>query len=134
MTNAWPSYYLINKSADTNTIFKYLDANLLVKRVLPKTVIQEAQEKALEREALARPNLERVNLKSFTFSAGSKSQSIDNTVLRHLPKSLLFTMFKNTDFNGSVDTTTNTTNLDIMISVNIQFMLTGDACQAKVYL
>ena len=45
----------------------------------------------------------RVDLKTFTFSAGSKSRSINNAVLGTLPKRLLFTMF-NTDFNGSVDT------------------------------
>ena len=46
----------------------------------------------------------RVDLKAFTFSAGSKSRSIDNAVLGHLPKRLLFSMIKNTYFNGSVDT------------------------------
>ena len=46
----------------------------------------------------------RVDLKTFTFSAGSKSRSIDNAVLGPLAKRLLFTMIKNTDFNGSVDT------------------------------
>jgi len=46
----------------------------------------------------------RVDLKTFTFSDGSKSRSIDNTVLGPLPKRLLFTMIKNSDFNGSVYT------------------------------
>ena len=46
----------------------------------------------------------RVVLKTFTFSAGSKSRSIDSAVLGLLPKRLLFAMIKNTDFNGSVDT------------------------------
>jgi len=49
-------------------------------------------------------NLTRVDLNSFTFSAGSKSRCIDNAVLGHLPKRLLFTTIKNADFNGSVDT------------------------------
>ena len=47
----------------------------------------------------------RVDLKTFTFSAGSKSRSIDNAVLGPLPKLLLYTMIKDTEFNGSVDTT-----------------------------
>jgi hypothetical protein len=47
-----------------------------------------------------------VDLKTFTFSAGSKFRSIDNAVLGHLPKRLLFTMNKNSDFNGSVETNT----------------------------
>jgi len=46
----------------------------------------------------------RVDLKTFTFSAGSKSRSIDNAVLGPLPKRLLLTMIKNTDFNGSAET------------------------------
>jgi hypothetical protein len=47
----------MNKSADTKTSFKFLDAYLLVRLVQPNPVILEAQEKALEREALARYNM-----------------------------------------------------------------------------
>jgi len=46
----------------------------------------------------------RVELKTFTFSAGSKSLSIDNAVLVHVPKRLLFTIVKNADFIGTIDT------------------------------
>ena len=46
----------------------------------------------------------RVDLETFTFSAGSKSQSIDNAVLGPLPKRRLFTMIKNAVFYGLVDT------------------------------
>ena len=46
----------------------------------------------------------RVELKTFTFSAGSKSLSIDNAVLGLVPKRLLFTMVKNADFIGTMDT------------------------------
>jgi len=46
----------------------------------------------------------RVELKTFTFSAGSKFLCIDNTVLGPVPKCLLFTMVKNADFVGSMDT------------------------------
>jgi len=46
----------------------------------------------------------RVKLKTFTFSAGSKSLSIDNAVLGLVPKRLLFTMVKNADFVGTIDT------------------------------
>ena len=93
----------MNKIADTKTTFKFLDAYLLVRRVQPNPAILEAQEKALEKGALARYNMTRVDLKTFKFSAGSKSRSIDNAVLGPLPKRLLFTMI-NTDFNGSLDT------------------------------
>jgi hypothetical protein len=104
LKKARPSFYLMNKSTDTKTTFKFLDAYLLVRHVQPNPVILEAQEKALENGALARYNMTRVDLKTFTFSTGSKSRSIDNEVLGPLPKRLLFTMIKNTDFNGSVDT------------------------------
>jgi len=46
----------------------------------------------------------RVDLKTFTLSAGSKSLSIDNAVFGSGPKRLLFTMVKNDDFIGTVDT------------------------------
>ena len=94
----------MNKSADTKTTLKFMDAYLLVRRVQPNPAILEAQETALERRARTRYNMTRVDLKSFTFSARSKYRSIDNAVLGPLPKRLLFTMIKNTDFNGSVDT------------------------------
>jgi len=94
----------MNKSADTKTTFKFLDAYLLVRRVQPNPAILEAQEMALEKVALARYNMTRVDLKAFTFSAWSKSRSIDNAVLGPLPKLLLFTMIKNNDFNSSMDT------------------------------
>jgi len=45
-----------------------------------------------------------VELKTFTFSAGSKSLSIDNAVLVPFRKRLLFTMVKNADFIGTVNT------------------------------
>ena len=51
-----------------------------------------------------RYNLTRVELKTFTYSAGPTSLFIDNAVLGHLPKRLLFTMIKNKDFLGSLDT------------------------------
>jgi hypothetical protein len=46
----------------------------------------------------------RVELKSFTFSSGSQSLSIDNAVIGPIPKRLFFTLIKNKDFLGSVDT------------------------------
>ena len=78
----------------------------MVRRVQPNTLILSAQETVLERGALARYKMTRVDLKSFIFSAGSKSRSIDNAVLGPLPKRMLFTMIKNSNFNGSVETNT----------------------------
>ena len=54
--------------------------------------------------AIGRYNMTRVELNTFTFSAGSKSLSIDNAVLGRVPKLLLFTMVKNANFIGTIDT------------------------------
>ena len=73
---------------------------MLVKRVKPDPVILLAHTATLNTGALARYNMTRVELKTFTFSAGSKSLSIDNAVLGPVPKRLLFTMVKNADFTA----------------------------------
>jgi len=59
---------------------------------------------ALGKGTLARYNLTRIELKSFTFSSGAQSLSIDNAVLGTIPKRFLFTMVKNTEFFGFVTT------------------------------
>jgi hypothetical protein len=46
----------------------------------------------------------RVQLKSFAYSGGTKSLSIDNAFIGQLPKRLLFTMVKNAEFIGFLDT------------------------------
>jgi hypothetical protein len=96
----------MNKTADSKTTFKFLGAYLMVRRVQPNPLILSAHEKALTKGALSRYNVTRVDLKTFTFSAGSKSRSIDNAVLGPIPKRLLFTRIKNADFKGSLDTNT----------------------------
>ena len=53
---------------------------------------------------IARYNLTRHELKTFAFPAGLASLSMDNAVLGPIPKRLLFTIAKNTDFLGSLDT------------------------------
>ena len=70
----------------------------------PNPLIPSAHETALPEGSLARYNMTRVDLETFTFSAGSKSRSINNAVLGPFPKRPLFTMIKNAYFNGSVDT------------------------------
>ena len=71
----------MNKTSDSKTNFKFLDAYLLVRRVQPNTLIFSAHEKKLTKRALARYNITTVDLPTFTFLAGSKSRSIDNAVL-----------------------------------------------------
>ena len=39
LTNAGTSFYLMNKYAESKTVFKFLDAQLLVNRVRPSSTI-----------------------------------------------------------------------------------------------
>ena len=75
-----------------------------MKRVKPDPVTPLAHIATLNTGALARYNMTRVELKKFTFSSGSKSLSIDNANLGRFPKRLLFTMVKNANFIGTIDT------------------------------
>jgi len=95
----------MNNCVYSKTVFKFLDAQLLVRSVRPNPNpgILLAHNLTLNKGSLARYNLTRVELKTFTFSAGSNTFSIDNAVLGSIPKRLLFTMVKNTDFIGSLD-------------------------------
>ena len=49
LTKVRPSFYLMNKSADTKTTFEFLDTSLMVKCVQPNPLSLSAQEKAMER-------------------------------------------------------------------------------------
>jgi len=88
LKKARPNFYLMNKSLDSKVVFKFLDPQLLVRRVRTKPAIFLTQNLTLSKGSLARYNLTRVELKTFTFSAGSKSLSIDNAVLGTIPKRL----------------------------------------------
>ena len=104
LTKAKSGFYLMNKDAESKTVFQFLDAQFLVNRVRPSPTILVAHEKAFSHNAIARYNVRRVELKTFTFSIGTQFLPMDNAVLRPLPKRLLFTMVKNSDFLGSVNT------------------------------
>jgi len=95
---------MMSKEPDSKITFKFLDAQLLVKSVKFDHVTPLAHVATLNTGALERYNMTRVELKTFTFSAGSKSMSIDNAVLGLVPKRLLFTMVKNANFVGTIDT------------------------------
>jgi hypothetical protein len=97
-------FYLMNKDADSKDVFKFLDAQLLVKRVKPNPAYLYAHTMALKAGAIAKYNLSRIEVKTFTYGSSSQSLSIDNAVLGHMPKRLLLTMIKNKDFLGSMDT------------------------------
>jgi len=80
----------------------------------------------------ARYNFTRVELKTFTFASGSRSLSIDNAVLGILPKRLIFTMVKNTDF-WAVWIRTRTIS-DITISKTLRCMSTADRSLEKAWI
>ena len=92
LTKTRPSFYMMSKETDTKSTSKYLDAKLLVKRVKTDPVTPLVHVTTLNTWALAGYNMTRLEHKKFTFSAGSKSLSIDNAVLGPVPKRLLFTM------------------------------------------
>jgi len=93
----------MKNSVHSKTVFKFLNAQLLVRRVRAKSALLQAHNSTLNKGILSRYNMTRVEFKTFTFSAGSKSFSIDNTVLSPIPKRLWFAMVKNTDIIGSLD-------------------------------
>ena len=104
LTKAKPTFYLMNKDVKSETVFKFLDAQLLVNRVRANSDILTAHNIALRQGPVALYNMTRVELKTFTFSSGSQSLSIDNAVLGPIPRRLLFTMVKNSNYRGSVTT------------------------------
>ena len=89
LTKALSRFYLMSKTADSKTTFKFLDAKLYVKRVRSNPAILLAHHSTLNKGSIARYNMTRVELKSFTFSSGSKSVSIYNSVLGPSPKSFV---------------------------------------------
>lgn len=103
LTRSPSSFYLLSAKSDAKAVFKISDASLFVRHVKPSPPIYLAHNAALEK-VNARYDVTRVDLKTFTFSAGAQSISIDNAVLGQLPKRLLFCMVKNSDFSGSADT------------------------------
>ena len=94
----------MNKDSESKTNFKFLNAQLIGNRVRSNCAILLAHKTALNKCTIARFNLTSVELKSFTFLSTSQSLSLDNAVLKPIPKRLLFTMVNNTDFRGSVNT------------------------------
>jgi hypothetical protein len=101
LTKAKQDIYLMNPTADSKTKFKFLSAKLFVRRIRANPRILLAHNATLNSN-LAIYNMTRVELKTFSFSSGTQSLSIDNAVIGRIPKRLLFTMMSNKDFSGSV--------------------------------
>jgi len=103
LTKAKKAFYLLSDRADTKATFKFQEVLLYVKRIRPASSILASHNEALLAGYPARYNFTRVELKTFIFSGGSQSLTINNAVLGVLPKRLLFTKVKNTDFLGTAD-------------------------------
>jgi hypothetical protein len=101
------SFFIMNTDNDSKVEFRFVDAKLLVHRIKPSPSLHLSHNTVLSKGGLARYNLTRVEHKTFTFSKCSISVSIDNTVLVPITKRFLFTVVKNTDFLGSLDTNPN---------------------------
>ncbi len=93
----------MSKAEDSKAVFRFLDAQLLVKRVRPNPAYLIAHNYVLQAGAIAKYNLNRVELKTCTFASGSQSLSIYNAILGPIPKRL-FAMIDNKHFLGSADT------------------------------
>ena len=102
LTNANPAFYLLSKKEDSKVYFKVLKALLYVKRFRPSAAVITAHNETLLEGYPIRYNLKIIELKTFTFADDSQSLSMDNAVLGRLPKRLIVTMIKNTDFFGSM--------------------------------
>jgi hypothetical protein len=96
-------FYLMAKNADSKVTFKILEARMFVRHIEASDSILYAHNKTLGAGALAKYHMTSVKVKTFTFAAGYQSLSIDNGVLGLLPKRILFTLVKNSDFLGTLD-------------------------------
>ena len=103
LTKKRPSFYMMSMEAASTITFKFGHPIIGVAReTRPRHTFGSYC--YTEYGALSHYNMTRVELKTFTFSVGSKSISIDNAVLGHVPKRLLFTMVKNADFINTIET------------------------------
>jgi hypothetical protein len=115
LTKSRRAFYKINKDADSKVEFKFLDAQLLVNRVRHDPAYLLGHNTTLQAGGLARYYLTIVEIKTFTFSKGPQSLSIDNAVLGSMPKRLLFTMVKTRTFSALWTRTRFTSDITIWI-------------------
>ena len=104
LTKAKREIHVHSKDADSNAVFRILDAQLLLKRVRPNPAYLIAQNSAIQAGAIERYNMSRVEIKTFTYAKGLQLLFIDNAILVPIPKSLLFVMIDNGVFLGFLTT------------------------------
>jgi hypothetical protein len=71
LTKDKDDFYLMNANADSKTTFKFVDAELIVRRIRPSPKISYGHTEELSKGCVARYNLPRVELKTFTYAGGS---------------------------------------------------------------
>ena len=77
LTKAKKSFYLFSNRADRKATFKFLEVLLYVKRIRPALSILASYNEALQAGYSARYNFTMVELKTYTFSGGSQSLTIE---------------------------------------------------------
>jgi hypothetical protein len=80
----------MSTKGDSTTKFQFHEAYLLVNRIRPNSSYLIEHNTTPSKGDIAGYNLTSVELKSFTFSPGPKSLSIDNAVLGQQLKRLLY--------------------------------------------
>jgi hypothetical protein len=88
LTKSKNDFYVLSSKRHKGIVFKFVEVTLYVRHVKSSPTIWLTLN-ALEK-VNARYNLSRAALKTFSFWTGSKSASIDNAVLRTLPKRVFF--------------------------------------------
>ena len=104
LAKAKGEFYLMSKAEDSKVVFKILDAQLLVKRVRQNPAYLIAHNTALQAGAIAKYKLTKVEYKTFTYTSGSQSLSIENATLGPTRQRLLFVMIDYKENLGSLDT------------------------------
>ena len=102
LTKAKPAFYLLSNKEYSKAYFKVLESLLYVKRIRPSADVITSHNENLLQGYPVRYNLTSIELKTFTFAGGSQTLSMNNAVLGRLPKRLIITMIKNTDFLGTM--------------------------------
>jgi hypothetical protein len=70
-TKAPQNFFLMTRDSASKTVFKFLDAKLLVNRIRPRPAQLIAHKTVLSQGHVARYNITRVELKTFTFASGT---------------------------------------------------------------
>ena len=104
LTKTKQNFFLMDKDADSKVVFKFFDAQLLVKSIRPYPEYLLAHHTTLQAGGIANYHLTRVEHKIFTFSSGSQSFSIDPIKATHIydKEQGLSSLWTQTRFDSSI--------------------------------